>query len=54
MTEDGKDAASQPLDLAALAAKNAMLDASAIAEELELVKDACRPLRFRMRSAKAI
>jgi peptide chain release factor 3 len=46
MTEDSKDAASQPLDLAALAAKNAMLDAAAIGEELKLVKEACRPFDF--------
>jgi peptide chain release factor 3 len=46
MTEDSKDAASQPLDLAALAAKNAMLDAGAIGEELKLVKEACRPFDF--------
>ncbi len=46
MTEDSKDAASQPLDLAALAAKNAMLDAGAIGEELKLVKGACRPFDF--------
>ncbi len=43
MTEDSKDAASQPLDLASLAAKNPMLDAAAIGEELKLVKEACRP-----------
>ena len=36
----------QPLDLAALAAKNTMLDAAAIAEELALVKDACRKFDF--------
>jgi peptide chain release factor 3 len=46
MTEDSKDAASQPLDLAALAAKNTMLDAGAIGEELKLVKEACRPFDF--------
>jgi peptide chain release factor 3 len=46
MTEDSKDAASQPLDLAALATKNAMLDAGAIGEELKLVKEACRPFDF--------
>jgi peptide chain release factor 3 len=46
MTEDSKDAASQPLDLAGLAAKNAMLDAAAIAEELSIVKEACRPFDF--------
>ena len=46
MTEDSKDAKSQPLDLPALAAKNPMLDATAIAEELTLVKEACRPFDF--------
>jgi peptide chain release factor 3 len=46
MTEDSKDAASQPLDLPGLAGKNAMLDADAIAEELKLVKEACRPFDF--------
>ncbi|MEI8274754.1 MAG: peptide chain release factor 3 [Hyphomicrobiales bacterium] len=46
MTEDSKDAASQPLDLALLSAKNAMLDAGAIAEELAIVKEACRPFDF--------
>jgi peptide chain release factor 3 len=46
ISEDAKSAAPQPLDLAALAAKNPMLDATAIAEELALVKDACRPFDF--------
>jgi peptide chain release factor 3 len=46
LTEDGKAAEPQPLDLAALAAKNSMLDAKAIADELALVKDACRPFEF--------
>jgi peptide chain release factor 3 len=46
MTEDSKDAKSQALDLPALAAKNPMLDADAIAEELSLVKEACRPFNF--------
>jgi peptide chain release factor 3 len=46
MTEDSKDAKSQALDLAGLAAKNPMLDADAIAEELKLVKEACRPFDF--------
>jgi peptide chain release factor 3 len=46
MTEDSKDAKSQALDLPALAAKNPMLDADAIAEELKLVKEACRPFDF--------
>lgn len=46
LTEDGKAAEPQALDLAMLAAKNAMLDAKAIKEELALVKDACRPFDF--------
>jgi peptide chain release factor 3 len=46
LNEDGNAAVPQPLDLAALAAKNKMLDAKAIAEELALVKDACRPFDF--------
>ena len=41
--EDSKTAAPQPLDLQALAAMNPMLDAKAMAEELALVQDACRP-----------
>ena len=46
LTEDGKAAQPQALDLAALAAKNSMLDAKAIADELALVKDASRPFDF--------
>ncbi len=46
MTEDSKDAASQLLDLPMLAARNSMLDADAIASELELVKEAARPFDF--------
>ena len=46
LTEDGKTVAPQPLDVGALAAKNKMLDAKAISEELALVKDACRPFDF--------
>jgi len=46
LSEDGKTVAPQALDLAALAAKNPMLDAKAIAEELALVKDACRRFDF--------
>jgi peptide chain release factor 3 len=46
LTEDGKAALAQPLDLASLTTKNAMLDAKAIMEELALVKDACRPFDF--------
>jgi peptide chain release factor 3 len=47
MGEDGKTVDRQPLDLAALAAKNPMLDAKAIEEELALVKEACRPFDFK-------
>ena len=43
LSEDGRTVAPQPLDLASLAAKNLMLDAGAIEEELALVKEACRP-----------
>ncbi|MCW5693350.1 MAG: peptide chain release factor 3 [Pseudolabrys sp.] len=46
MTEDSKDAQSQPLDLPMLSAKNPMLDADAIGEELKLVKEACKPFDF--------
>ncbi|WP_168192844.1 peptide chain release factor 3 [Undibacter mobilis] len=46
MVEDSKDAPSQPLDLKMLAAKNPMLDADAIAEELSLIKEACKPFDF--------
>src|ERR1035437_10188537 len=46
LAEDSKSVAPQPLDLAALAAKNSMLDTKAIAEELALVKDACRRFDF--------
>src|SRR5581483_8304660 len=42
VSEDGKTVERQPLDLPGLAAKNPMLDAKAIADELTLVKDACR------------
>ena len=41
--EDGKTVGHQPLDLALLAAKNSMLDTEAVAEELALVNEACRP-----------
>jgi peptide chain release factor 3 len=47
VSEDGKTVERQPLDLAALAAKNPMLDAKAVAEELALVKDACRRFDFK-------
>jgi peptide chain release factor 3 len=47
MSEDGKTVERQPLDLAALAAKNSMLDAKAVSEELALVKDACRKFDFK-------
>ncbi len=46
VSQDGKTVDRQPLDLAALAAKNPMLDAAAIGEELALVKDACRRFDF--------
>ncbi len=46
MVEDSKDAPSQPLDLKMLAAKNPMLDPDAIAEELSLIKEACKPFDF--------
>jgi len=46
LAEDGKTVAPQPLDLAGLAAKNPMLDARATADELTLVKEACRPFDF--------
>jgi peptide chain release factor 3 len=46
LNDDGKTAPPQPLDLAALARKNPMLDAKAIAEELALVRDACRRFDF--------
>jgi peptide chain release factor 3 len=46
LSEDGKTVAPQPLDLTTLAAKNPMLDAAAIKEELALVKDACRRFDF--------
>jgi peptide chain release factor 3 len=47
MSEDGKTVERQPLDLAPLAAKNPMIDAGAISEELKLVKEACRPFDFK-------
>ena len=46
VSEDGRTVERQPLDLKSLAAKNPMLDADAIAHELELVKEACRPFEF--------
>ena len=46
LNDDGRAAVPQPLDLASLHAKNAMLDVNAISEELALVKDACRPFEF--------
>jgi peptide chain release factor 3 len=46
VAEDGKTVAPQPLDLAALHAKNPLLDEAAIADELALVKDACRKFDF--------
>jgi peptide chain release factor 3 len=47
MSEDGKTVERQPLDLTSLAAKNPMLNADAIGQELELVKEACRPFDFK-------
>src|ERR1044071_2169934 len=47
VSEDGKTVERQPLDLAALAAKNSMLDAKAIGEELALVKEACPTFAFK-------
>jgi peptide chain release factor 3 len=41
--ENDKTVDRQPLDVDALAAKNPMLDAAAIKEELALVREACRP-----------
>jgi peptide chain release factor 3 len=46
ISEDGKTVERQPLDVKSLAAKNPMLDAGAIEEELKLVKEACRPFDF--------
>jgi len=46
VSEDGRTVERQQLDLKSLAAKNPMLDADAIAHELELVKEACRPFEF--------
>src|SRR6476660_910409 len=46
VSEDGKTVEPQPLDLAALAAKNSMLDAKAIGDELALVQEACRAFDF--------
>ena len=46
ISDDGKTVEPQPLDLAALGAKNTMLDVRAAAEELALVKDACKPFDF--------
>src|SRR5512146_2982900 len=43
LSDDGRTAALEPLDLAALVKNNPMLDAKAINEELALVKEACRP-----------
>ena len=47
VSEDATTVERQPLDLAALATKNSMLDAKAIADELALVKEACRPFDFK-------
>ena len=40
---DGNATALVPLDVAGLAAKNHNLDAAALSEELEIVREACRP-----------
>jgi peptide chain release factor 3 len=47
VSEDGRTVERQSLDLDTLAAKNAMLDTKAIAEELSLVKEACRIFDFK-------
>jgi peptide chain release factor 3 len=47
VSEDGKTVERQALDLSGLAAKNPMLDAKAIADELTLVKEACRTFDFK-------
>jgi len=46
MSQDGKTVERQPLDLTALAGGNAMLDVKAVADELTLVKEACRRFDF--------
>jgi peptide chain release factor 3 len=46
ISDDGKTVDRQPLDVDALAAKNPMLDAAAIKDELALVKEACRSFDF--------
>jgi peptide chain release factor 3 len=46
LNDDGRAAVPQPLDLTSLAAKNSMLDAKTITEELALVKDASRTFDF--------
>src|SRR6186713_2624315 len=47
VSEDEKTVERQALDLSGLAAKNSMLDAKATAEELALVKEACRTFDFK-------
>jgi peptide chain release factor 3 len=47
VSDDGRTVERQPLDLAALTAKNQMLDAKAAADELALVKEACRKFDFK-------
>ena len=44
---DGKTVKRRPLDLAALAAKNPILDVTSISDELALVKEACRAFDFK-------
>src|SRR5262249_47829006 len=48
VSEEGRTVERQPLDLAAVAAKNSMLDAEAVDEELAFVKEACQPFGFRL------
>ena len=52
VSEDGKTVERQALDLPGLAAKNPMLDAKAIADELALVKEACRHIRLQVISRR--
>jgi len=47
VSEDGKTVKRRPLDLAALAAKNPILDVTSISDELALVKEACRAFDFK-------
>jgi len=47
VSEDGKTVKRRPLDLAAFAAKNPILDVTSISDELALVKEACRAFDFK-------